>query len=364
MNGLSLSRIRTAVLLLAVVVLTSSCGWSLWDNPMTTVRPRSDFGRWIDDIFMLISWITLVIFILVEAALLFVCWKFRDRPGAPIPKQIHGHTPLEISWTVAFAVILLIIGIPTIRIIFRTQDIAAFAAATQAETGGAASTPAGASQTMPKPVALDIDVFGHQWWWEYRYPGLNIATANEVHLPVGQTVAFHLHAPDVIHSFWIPHLGGKRDVVPHRVNRLIMTPQVPGEYIGQCAEYCGTSHANMRLRAIVHEKGDFEKWVKAQQAPPAESKDELAQQGKELFAKTACVGCHTITGVSAGQIGPNLTHFASRGTFAGSLFKSSPDAVAKWIENPDHMKPGALMPNLGMTAEQSKAIAAYLLTLK
>ena len=332
-------RVRTLLLLLGVVVLTTSCGWSLWDNPMTTVRPRSDFGRWIDEIFMLISWTTLVIFILVEGGLLYACWRFRDRPGAPIPKQIHGNTPLEISWTVAFAVVLLIIGIPTIRIVFRTQE-------------------------APAATALRVEVVGHQWWWEFRYPGLNVTTANEVHLPVGQTVAFQLNAPDVIHSFWIPALGGKRDVVPHRVNHLIMTPEVPGEYHGQCAEYCGTSHANMRFRAIVHSQGDFEQWIKAQQAAPAEPTDDLAKQGKDVFTKSTCVGCHAITGVSAGQIGPNLSHFASRKTFAGSLMASTSDNLVKWIENPSHMKPGALMPNLGMTGDESKAIAAYLLSLK
>src|SRR5262249_9862152 len=161
-----------------------------------------------------------------------------------------------------------------------------------------------------------------------------------------------------------PGLGGKRDVVPHRVNQITLTPQAPGEYLGQCAEYCGTSHANMRLRVIVHPAGGFEQWVKAQQGPPVEPTAPLAHQGKEFFSKAACVGCHTITGISAGRIGPDLTHFASRKTFAGSLMMSTPDNLAKWIENPDHMKPGALMPNLGMTADQSKAITAYLLSLK
>ena len=335
----SASSVRTAILLTGVLLLATSCGWSLWDNPMTTVRPRSDFGRWTDEIFMLISWTTLVIFIAVEGGLLYVCWRFRDRPGAPLPRQIHGHTVLEISWTIAFALVLLIIGIPTIKIIFKTQE-------------------------APAATDLHVEVAGKQWWWEFKYPQFNITTANELHLPVGQTAAFFLNAPDVIHSFWIPHLGGKRDVVPHRVNRLMMTPEVPGEYPGQCAEYCGMSHANMRFRVIVHPKGEFEQWVRAQQAPPAESNDPLAQQDKSLFAQSACVGCHTIAGVSAGQIGPNLTHFGGRKSLAANLMPNTPANVARWIENPDHMKPGARMPNLGMTGEQSQALAAYLLSLK
>src|SRR5262245_63796824 len=155
-----------AVLLLAGIALTvSSCGWSLWDNPMSTVRPRSDFGRWIDEIFMLISWTTLVIFIAVEGGLLYCCWRFRERPNAPTPKQVHGHTPLEISWTIAFAVVLLIIGIPTIKIIFRTQE-------------------------APAATDLRVDVVGHQWWWEFKYPDYKVTTANELHLPGGRTAAF------------------------------------------------------------------------------------------------------------------------------------------------------------------------------
>jgi cytochrome c oxidase subunit II len=337
----SSARLTASVLLLAVLVLGAGCGlvgWE-WDTKMTTVVPKSDFGRITHDIFMLISWWTLGIFIAVEGALLYACWRFRDRPGAPIPKQIHGHTPLEISWTIAFAVILVIIGIPTIRVIFKSQE-------------------------APAATALHVDVTGKQWWWDFRYPGLKIVTANEVHLPVGQAVAFHLHGPDVIHSFWVPQLGGKRDVVPARVNRIVLTPDVPGEYIGQCAEYCGMSHANMRFRVFVHDKAGWEKWVAAQQAEPAEPKDELAVKGKEIFSQSPCVGCHTISGVSAGVLGPNLTHFGSRTTLAAGILPNTPENVMKWIGNPGHIKPGALMPTLGLHDEQTKALAAYLLSLK
>ncbi len=332
-------QVTTLALLLAVVTLVTACGWSGWDTKMTTVIPKSDFGKMTHDVFMLIGWWTLWIFVLVEGALLYAVWRFRERPGAPVPRQIHGHTALEISWTVAFAVILLIIGIPTIRVIFKTQE-------------------------APAATALRVDVSARQWWWEFRYPGLKITTANEAHVPVGQTIAFHLSGPDVIHSFWIPQLGGKRDVVPGRVNRLVLTPDTPGEYIGQCAEYCGTSHANMRFRVVVHPKDEFEKWAAGQQAPAAEPADPLAQRGKELFAQSACVGCHTLTGVSVGMLGPDLTHFGSRKTFAGGLLPSTPENLVRWIENPGHLKPGVLMPALGLRGEQSQALAAYLLSLK
>jgi cytochrome c oxidase subunit 2 len=333
--------VASLLLLTTVLVLGAGCGlvgWE-WDTKMSTVQPKSDFGRMTHDIFMLISWWTLGIFIAVEAGLLYVCWRFRDRPGAPIPKQVHGHTPLEISWTIAFALILVIIGIPTIRVVFKTQE-------------------------APAATALRVDVTGRQWWWQFEYPGQKIVTANELHLPVGQTVAFHLRGPDVIHSFWVPQLGGKRDVVPARENRIVLTPEVPGEYIGQCAEYCGASHANMRFRVFVHDKAGWDTWVSGQQATPVEPKDELAVKGKEIFSTSACVGCHTISGLSAGVLGPNLTHFGSRTTLAAGILKATPENVAKWIEDPAHFKPGSLMPNLGLRDEQTRALAAYLLSLK
>jgi cytochrome c oxidase subunit II len=334
-----LSRIPTALLLLTVLLLLSSCGWSLWDTPMTTVRPKSEFGRITHSIFMLISWWTLGIGILVEGALLWACFHYREKPGAPLPKQVHGHTLLEVSWTVVFALILLIFAIPTIPVIFKTQE-------------------------APAATALRIDVSGRQWWWEFKYPDLKVVTANELHLPAGQVISFNLHAPDVIHSFWMPQLGGKRDVVPGRVNRITLTPDGPGEFPGQCAEYCGMSHANMRFRIIVHDKAGFEQWVAGQLKPAVQPTDPLAQKGQELFAQSTCVGCHTIAGVSGGVLGPNLTHFGSRKTMAANLMPNTPENVAKWIENPGHLKPGALMPDLGLRGEQPKALAAYLLSLK
>ena len=284
---------RTAVLLAGVAVLVSSCGWSLWDSPMTTVRPRSDFGKWIDEIFMLISWITLVIFILVEGALVYACWRFRDRPGAPIPKQVHGHTVLEISWTIAFAVILLIIGIPTIRIIFKTQE-------------------------APAATDLRVDVAGKQWWWEFTYPEFKITTANELHIPVGQTVAFYLHAPDVIHSFWMPALGGKRDVVPHRINRIILTPEVPGEYrrpVRRVLRDVARQHAlprdrapQGRVRAVGQEPAG---------APGRVDGSRWRSRARRCSRSRPAWDVTPSRASSAGQIGPNLTHFGSRKSLAG-----------------------------------------------
>jgi cytochrome c oxidase subunit 2 len=206
-------------------------------------------------------------------------------------------------------------------------------------------------------------VRGWQWWWEFRYPDLGVVTANELHLPAGRPVVLHLEGPDVIHSFWVPQLGGKRDVTPGRLNRITLTPDAPGEYWGQCAEFCGASHANMGMRVFVRTAADFDAWVARQKAPPAEP-GELAAAGKTVFASSACVGCHTIQGVSAGVLGPDLTHFGSRTMLAAGMWPNTPENVAEWVKDPQRLKPGVKMPALGLTDEQAKALAAYLTSLK
>jgi cytochrome c oxidase subunit II len=325
-----------AGLFVAIVVLVGGCAF---DGPMSTLVARSDLNRAILSVYKLITWLTAIIGLLVFTLLAIVLLRYRERAGRPLPRQIHGHTALEIGWTIAPALVLLIIAIPTIQVIFRTQSAAA-----------------------PKN-ALAVTVRGWQWWWEFRYPSLEVATANELHLPVGRPVVLTLEGPDVIHSFWVPHLGGKRDVVPGRRNRITLTPDAPGEYYGQCAEYCGTSHANMMLRVIVQEPAAFDAWVVAQKAPAPEPTGD-AGAGKEVFARNACVGCHTIRGVSSGVLGPDLTHFGSRALFGAGLWPTTPDNVAAWVKDPPRLKPGAKMPNLHLSDADSKAVAAYLMGLK
>src|SRR5437870_2836918 len=305
---------------------------------MSTVVPRSDFAREILHVYAIITWATVGIALVVGVTLAWVLIRFRDRPGAPPPVQTRGHTALEIAWTIAPALVLLVIALPTIQVIFRTQ-------------------------AAPGPGALEITVLGRQWWWEFRYPTLGVATANELHLPVGRPVTLRLEGPDVIHSFWVPQLGGKRDVVPGRSNRLVLTPQVAGAYWGQCAEFCGASHANMRMRVIVDTPDAFARWVAAQQVTPPEPSGPAAA-GKAIFASRACVGCHTIRGVSAGVLGPDLTTFGSRRTLAAGMVPNTPANVAAWVQNPDALKPGLKMPALGRTDDQARAVAAYLETLQ
>lgn len=305
---------------------------------MSTVAGHSDFAREILRVYGIITWAAAIIALVVFLALAWVLLRFRDRPGAPAPPQTRGHTLLELSWTVAPALVLLVIAIPTIQVIFRTQ-------------------------AAPSAQALEVVVRARQWWWEFRYPTLGVATANELHLPAGRPVALTLEGPDVIHSFWVPQLGGKRDVVPGRVNRLTLTPDATGEYWGQCAEFCGISHANMRLRVVVEAAAAFERWVAAQRAPPAEPSG-AAADGKTFFASHACVGCHTVRGVSAGVLGPDLTTFGSRTTLAAGLLPNTPENVAAWVKDPGAIKTGAKMPNLGLSDAEASAVAAYLTGLR
>jgi cytochrome c oxidase subunit 2 len=306
---------------------------------MSTLVARSDMARDVLSLYGLITWICVGIGLLVFAILGYALLRFRERPGAPLPPQTHGRLWLEIAWTLGPAVVLLIIAVPTLQVTFRTQSLA------------------------KPPDALEVTVRGYQWWWEFAYPALGVVTANELHLPAGRRVVFTLEGPDVIHSFWVPKFGGKRDVVPARANTMRLIPDTPGEFWGQCAEFCGTSHANMGLRVVVAAPADFERWVAAQRAPAVEPSGETAA-GKAIFAGSACVGCHTVRGVSSGTLGPDLTHFGSRRTLAAGMFPNTPDHLIAFIRRAPELKPGAKMPAFAFSDEQARALAAYLANLK
>jgi cytochrome c oxidase subunit 2 len=225
--------------LVALALLGGGCAW---DTPQSTLTARSDLARAILHVYGITTWVSIAIALLVVVVLGIVLTRYGQRRGQPLPRQVRGHTLLELGWTVAPALVLLIIAIPTIQIIFRTQ-----------------------SASAPRD-ALEITVRGWQWWWEFRYPSLDVVVADELHLPLDQPVVLRLEGPDVIHSFWVPQLGGKRDVIPGRLNRIILTADTPGEYRGQCAEFCGTSHANMGFRVIVDPPERFAAWIAAQRA--------------------------------------------------------------------------------------------------
>ena len=323
------------LLLLAAPVL--GCGGPF---PQTTLAPRSDVGWAIQDLFTTVFWWAVAVFVIVEGLLLYTVVRYRRRPQAPPPAHHHGHTGLEIAWTLAPAVILVFIAIPTTLTIFRTSG--------RAVAG-----------------ALRVEVIGHQWWWEFRYPDLGVVTANELRVPVGRPVALDLTSADVIHSFWVPGLGGKRDLTQGRTTRLTFTADSTGTYRGQCAEFCGVSHANMRVRLQVDSAPAFDAWVARQLGgvvPAARGSPE--ERGLEVYRRSACVACHTVAGVSAARIGPDLSHVGSRTTIGSGLLANTPEQLARWIRDAPAVKPGVLMPPMPLPDEDLAAIVAFLRSLQ
>ena len=321
-----------------VLLLLTACGGGHY--PQSVFHAEADFSRELDGLFRNIFAWAVGVFVVVEALLLVAIARFRARPGGPEPKPVHGHTALEIGWTLAPALILVFIAVPTMRTIFATAG--------QAPEG-----------------ALRVQVIGHQWWWEYRYPTLNISAYNELHIPVGTPIQVEMTSADVIHSFWVPRLGGKRDLIQGRTNRIAFRADSSGEYWGQCAEFCGASHANMRLRVFVQSDSTFQRWVDQQRAPPATPpKGSPADAGQQVFRRSACIGCHTIAGIAQGKIGPDLSHVGSRATIAGALFPNTTETLHRWIVNAPALKPGVLMPPQNLAPQDLDALIAYLQSLK
>src|SRR5450756_560140 len=393
-------RLASYAFVAALAVAAVSC---IRDSPNSTLDPHTDLGREIDFLWDRLLLLGTIVFVLVEVILIYVVFRYRRRENQGMPPQTHGSTKLEIAWTLIPAVILVFIAVPTVRTIFITQAQAA-------------------------PGSLNIEVTGHQWWWEFRYPDYGVTTANEIYLPVGRTVNFRLRSADVIHSFWAPELGGKRDVVTNRTNYMWYTPDSSissNVWNGFCAEYCGASHANMRFRVFTVTRQQFESWVAGQKLParfgaavsaaptagtqsgyifPREQVPDYAvphspipsglkftpgltgnaQRGLKVFTSSACIGCHAIAGnpMAMGTTGPNLTHVGSRLTIAAGRFPNAAAYLALWIKNARAMKPEIIMPTLGvdeydpvlktkvtaatggLTDQQIADIVAYLTALK
>jgi len=307
------------------------------------------------ELFYVIFWVGLVVFVLVTGAILYAAIRYRRRPGQGDPEQIHGHTQLEIAWTIVPALVLMVIAVPSVITIFDNAN-----SPLPQEKGG-----------------LTILATGHQWWFEFEYLDHDVVTANELHIPTGQPVNIKLDSVDVIHSFWIPKIAGKVDMIPNNDNHMWIQADEPGEYFGQCAEFCGESHAHMRFKVIAQPKEEFEAWLQAQGQDALAPSDGLAKEGEALFMSRegGCFACHTIEGTARarGTVGPNLTHFASRGAFAGSIIENTQENLRKWLEDPEEMKSGNIMARdagvyngslAALTEPQVSALMAYLRSLE
>ncbi len=311
----------------------------------STLAPVSTPAREIYGLSLFVLLVTGAIFVVVGGLLVFVIVRFRERKSDELhePAQVYGSIQVELAWTVVPVLIVVVLFLTAARIIFAIQD-------------------------EPKPQsALDVTVVGHQFWWEFRYPKLNIVTANELHVPVSSTehpvpTYLRLLSADVDHSFWVPQLAGKTDLIPNHPNEMWMDPQKTGLYFGQCAQFCGIEHAKMLIRVYVDTPEQFDAWVKNQQRPAVD--DAAVAAGRHVFETEACVNCHTVVGTPArGTFGPDLTHLMSRATIAAGAAANTPQNLRVWIKDPNTFKPGALMPAMQLSDRQVDEVVAYLTTL-
>ena len=384
--------------LVLVVLAVASCGGTSEQYPQSTLHPKSDFTRMLDGVFMTTVWWALLVFVLVEGALVWAILRYRGKPGDAEPAQVHGNTTLEIVWTAIPALILAMIAVPTVRAIFQTYEV-------------------------PKGDALEVEVIGHQWWWEFRYPQYGVVTANELHVPAGRMVTLKMSTVDVLHAFMLPQLAGKRDLFQQRVNTLWFRADSSGYYSGQCAEFCGIQHGAMRFHVAATTPAEFDAFIAglrrprtpggapAAPAPAAAATDTTASmggqaggqggrgadgqigagaqapagqmqeqtpigpvpsdstspagQGAKLFVQRGCPACHVLDATSkAKMVGPNLANVGSRRYIGAGVALNNDENLARWIQNPHDMKVGVTMPNMGLTSEQARAVAAFLRTLK
>jgi cytochrome c oxidase subunit II len=327
---------------------------SIFSNKSTPVHELNDLS-------MFVLGITGLIFVGVASLLVYAIVKFRARKGDTAePPQVFGSVQIELSWTIIPILIIVVLFLTTARVLFSVQD-------------------------APKPAsALDVTVVGHQFWWEFRYPQYNVVTANELHVPVSASATdrptfMKLTSADVIHSFWVPQLAGKTDLLPNRVNEMWIDPREAGLYEGQCAQFCGAEHAKMLLRVYVDTPEQFQQWIQNQEKMQPEmssqgmvqnaslenSQATSAEAGQYVFEHQACISCHTVAGtVATGRYGPDLTHLMSRATIAAGAAPNTQEQLLRWITDPNQIKPGSLMPAMHLSDRENEQITAYLLTLK
>ena len=331
-----------------------AAAWPLLTNSMltaqgttpSTLAPASTPAHQIFDLSVFVVTITGGIFLVVGGLLAVALYRFRARKTDPLgePAQIYGSTQIELAWTVIPVLIVVVLFLTTARIIFAIQD-------------------------APKPkTAIDVTVIGHQFWWEFRYPKYGVVTANELHIPASTDVLseatfLKLTSADVNHSFWIPQLAGKTDLIADHVNTMWMDPRTPGLYLGQCAQFCGSQHAMMLLRVYVDTPEQFDAWIRNQRLPAQQ--DPTVVAGRRVFERQACMNCHTVSSTAAtGRFGPDLSHLMSRATLAAGAMDNTRANLRQWIKSPETFKRGALMPAMQLNDEQLDQVTAYLETLK
>jgi cytochrome c oxidase subunit II len=281
-----------------------------------------------------------VILALVSFLVIFAIIRYRDRPNAPEARQNFGSRGLELIWTVVPILSLIILAVFMVLVMHESD-----------------------------PPKLDRDpdlrIIAHQWWWEVHYLKSGVITSNEIHIPIGTPLLVELLSADVIHDFWVPELARKMDIVPGRHNAIWLEASGPGTYLGTCAEFCGAEHAWMRIRVIAQTPEQFMQWLAAQEKTPATLASPAVMAGAQLFADRTCASCHTVSGTAAAaNIGPDLTHLASRETLAAGALENTPANLAAWLHDPDQFKPGSHMPNLHLSPKDLNALVAYLETLK
>ncbi len=326
--------VRTIIAVVTTALLLAACG-----GPQSTMEPFGDHAQRIYDLLIPIAWMALGVFIVVEGLLLYTVIRFRRKSNSAIPAQIHGNTQVEILWTIAPALIVLVIAVLT----FNTQRL----------------------NSVQPADALQVTAVGHQWWFEFQYPKTGaegeLLTATDMYIPVGRPVTVSLVGADVIHNFWIPKLAGKTYMIPNKKNRLSFTALAPGIYRAVCAEFCGTQHAQMRFRVIALEPAKYEAWLNAKRTVPPEAPAYQvtipnftgygtltgdAARGKAVFldATNQCITCHAVYGTKAiGNIGPNLTYYGSRTVIGAGVLDYSPENLAKWLHQAYDLKPGNIM---------------------
>jgi cytochrome c oxidase subunit 2 len=336
------------VLLVGVLFAAGLCSATTpHDNPIPTLfEPHSTPAESIQHLSHFVLVITGLIFLVVFSLLSYVVVKFRRRVGDAErePAQVYGSTQIELAWTIIPILIVVVLFLATARVIHAIQD-------------------------APRPAeVVEVTAIGHQFWWEFRYPTFGIVTANELHVPVSDPAHptptfFKLLSADTDHSFWVPQLAGKTDLIPNRVNHMWMDPYQTGIFLGQCAQYCGTQHAKMLLRVYVDSSEDFAAWIRSQKQPAVLDADVTA--GRRVFETTACINCHTVGGtVADGRFGPDLTHLMSRQTIASGAAENTKANLRLWIQKPDAIKPGSLMPAMQLSNADVDALVDYLETLR